>query len=350
MKLPSWLFKSLILPLIVLNGWLLLLVREYFNSLITIVVVATLLSFILNYPIRLLSKWKIRRSLAILVVLILVIIIISILGVTIIPLIDEQLNQLLKRLPSWLDSSSGEIRALEIWAKHHNLPVSLTNLGSTFLERLSSQIQQITGQVLGSFFSALSSAFDFLLIAVLTFYLLLHGEEFWQLFFNLLPVNIAPQIRRSLKETFQNYFIGQASIGLVMGLAITIALLIMGVPFALLFGVVIGITAIFPFGAALSIGIISFLIALNSLWLGVKVLVVAIVIEQIVENVIAPRLLGEFTGLNPVLILISLLIDVKIAGFLGLVLAVPLASFIKSAIAIYRARSTIMAKEPSPET
>ncbi|HHP7231990.1 MAG TPA: AI-2E family transporter, partial [Xenococcaceae cyanobacterium] len=283
--------------------------------------------------------WKIRRSLAILIVLLSVVIIVIILGITIIPLIVEQFNQLLERLPSWLNSSSEQLNALEAWTERRNLPVNLTNLGQEFLGRISNQLQQISGQVLGSIFSVLSSAFDFLLIAVLTFYLLLHGEEVWQLLFKLLPDNIASQIRRSLGETFQNYFIGQVSVATVMGLTITMALLIMQVPFGLLFGVGVGIMAIFPFGGALSIGIISFLVALKSFWLGVQVLVVAFIIEQIVENVIAPRLLGEFTGLNPVLILISLLIGAKVAGFIGLILAVPLASFAKSATAIYQTES-----------
>lgn len=339
MKLSPWLSKGLILPLIVLNGWLLLLVLNYFSSLITIITVATLLSFILDYPVKFLSKWKIRRSLAILIVLLLVIVIISILGITIIPLIVEQFNQLLERLPSWVNSSSEQLNTLEAWAEKRNLPIDLTNLGEELLGRISNQLQQISGQLLGSIFSALSSAFDFLLIAVLTFYLLLHGEEVWQLLFSLFPNNISGQIRHSLGKTFQNYFIGQVSVATVMGLTITTALLIMQVPFGLLFGVGVGIMAIFPFGGALSICVISFLVALKSLWLGVQILVVAFIIEQIVENVIAPRLLGEFTGLNPVLILISLLIGAKVAGFIGLILAVPSASFARSAISIYQTKS-----------
>ena len=339
MNLSSWLSRGLILPLIILNGWLLLLVLEYFGSLITIVTVATLLSFILDYPIKFLMQWKIKRFVAIAIVLVSVILIVSVLGVTIIPLIVEQLNQLLERLPSWFSSSSEQLNALEAWANERNLPVNLANIGRELLSRISSQLQQISGQFLSSIFSALSSVLDFVLIAVLTFYLLLHGEEVWQLFFKLLPDYLAVQVRSSLGETFQNYFIGQVSVATVMGLTITTALLIMQVPFGLLFGVVVGIMAIFPFGAALSIGIISFLVALKSVWLGLQVLAVAFIIEQIVENIIAPRLLGEFTGLNPVLILISLLIGAKIAGFLGLILAVPLASFTKNAVAIYQIES-----------
>jgi predicted PurR-regulated permease PerM len=96
-----------------------------------------------------------------------------------------------------------------------------------------------------------------------------------------------------------------------------------------LFGIAVGVAAIFPFGPALSITIISFLTALKSIWLGVRVVSVAAVIDQVVENAIAPQLIGGFVGLNPVWILVSLLVGTKIAGFLGLIVAVPVASSIK---------------------
>ena len=342
MKLSPWLSKGLVLPLIVLNGWLLLVVLEYFGSLVTIIAVATLLSFILDYPVKFLNKWKIGRFPSILIVLISAIAIFTILGVTVIPLIIEQFNQLLERLPSWLNSGSEQLTVFNTWIEGRNFPLDLANVGEELLRRISTQLQKISGQVLSSIFSALSSVFDFLLIGVLTFYLLLHGEEVWQLLFNLLPDNLSEQIRRSLGKTFQNYFIGQISVATIMGSTITIALLVMQVPFGLLFGVGVSIMAVFPFGAALSISVISFLVALKSFWLGVKVLAVAFIIQQIIENAIAPRLLGEFTGLNPVLILISLLVGAKIAGFIGLILAVPLASFTKSAIAIYQNRAEVI--------
>ncbi|EDX77109.1 hypothetical protein MC7420_246 [Coleofasciculus chthonoplastes PCC 7420] len=65
-------------------------------------------------------------------------------------------------------------------------------------------------------------------------------------------------------------------------------------------------------------------------------LVVAIIIEQIIENVIAPRLLGGFTGLNPVWLLVSLLIGAKIGGVVGLLIAVPMAGFIKSTATVWK--------------
>ena len=62
----------------------------------------------------------------------------------------------------------------------------------------------------------------------------------------------------------------------------------------------------------------------------------AIILEQIIENGIAPRLLGGFTGLNPVWILVSLLIGTKVGGILGLLIAVPIAGFIKSTAMVFQ--------------
>ncbi|MCC0175366.1 AI-2E family transporter [Waterburya agarophytonicola K14] len=335
-KLPKWLTRGLVLPLLVLNGWLLILVFEYFQSLITIFATATLLSFILDYPVRFLEKKGIKRAIAILIVLLMGILLFSIIGVTVIPILIDQLNGLLDRLPSYVASGSEQAKAFEIWADERNFPVSVSSIVADALGRISYQLQQLSGQILGSVFSVLGSLVDLLLTIVLTFYLLLHGNELWEDLFRIFPEETADKIRASLKQTFNNYFGGQLTVASVMGVVITITFFIIQVPFAFLFGLAVGIMALFPFGAGLSISLVSFLMALKSIWLGLKVLAIAFVVEQIVESVIAPRLLGEFTGLNPVLVLVSLLIGAQLGGFLGLILAVPVASFIKSLWTIFK--------------
>ncbi|MBE9048080.1 AI-2E family transporter [Pleurocapsales cyanobacterium LEGE 10410] len=337
-KLPQWLTRGLVLPLLVLNGWLLILVCDYFQSLVTIFLTATLLSFILDYPVRFIAQKNIPRAIAILIVLLTGILLLGIIGVTVIPILFAQLNGLLERLPSYVASGSEQAKVLETWASERNFPFSISTIVADSLGRISYQLQQLSGQILGSFFSVVGSLLDLLLTVVLTFYMLLHGSELWRDLFQVFPDYSREKIRESLKQTFNNYFVGQLTVASVMGVSITIAFLIIQVPFGLLFGLVVGIMALFPFGAALSISLVSFLMALKSIWLGLKVLAIAFVIEQIVESVIAPRLLGEFTGLNPVLVLVSLLVGAQLGGFLGLVLAVPIASFIRSLLILYKSR------------
>ena len=335
-KLPKWLTIGLVIPLLVLNGWLIILVCEYFASLVTIILTATLLSFILDYPVRFIEQRSIPRAIAILIVLLAGILLLGIIGVTVIPILLEQLNALLERLPSYVASGSEQAQVFEAWADERNFPVSISTLVADSLTRVTYQLQQLSGQILGSFFSVVGSLLDLLLTVVLTFYMLLHGSELWQDIFQFFPDNSRQAIRDALKKTFNNYFVGQLTVASVMGVSITITFLIIQVPFGLLFGLVVGLMALFPFGAALSISLVSFLMALKSIWLGLRVLAIAFVIEQIVESVIAPRLLGEFTGLNPVLVLVSLLVGAQLGGFLGLILAVPVASFIKRVFAIYK--------------
>ena len=334
-KLPKWLTIGLVVPLLVLNGWLIILAFEYFESLITILITATLLSFILDYPVRFIEQRKIPRAIAILLVLLIGILLLGIIGVTVIPILLDQLNALLERLPSYVASGSEQAKVFEAWADERNLPVSISSLVADSLSRVSSQLQDLSGQILGSFFSVVGSLLDLLLTIVLTLYMLLHGNELWEDLFRLFPDNPRIDVRDSLKRTFNNYFIGQITVASVMGVSITIAFLIIQIPFALLFGLVVGLMALFPFGAALSISLVSFLMALKSIWLGLKVLAIAFIIEQIVESIIAPRLLGEFTGLNPILVLVSLLIGAQLGGFLGLILAVPIASFIKTLFTLF---------------
>lgn len=141
---------------------------------------------------------------------------------------------------------------------------------------------------------------------------------------------MSQHIKPAISRSFGSYFASQATLASMMGTAMTIAFLLIQVPFGFLFGLAVGLLALVPFGAAAGIIIVSSLTAIKSIWLGVRVLILATIIDQIIENAIAPQLIGSFIGLNPVWILISLLLGAKVGGILGLVMAVPIAGSIKT--------------------
>jgi predicted PurR-regulated permease PerM len=78
------------------------------------------------------------------------------------------------------------------------------------------------------------------------------------------------------------------------------------------------------------------LVALRDFWLGAKVLALAVLVQQIIENLIAPRVLGSVTGLSPVWVFMSILAGARIGGLLGVVVAVPTAVVLKSALLLLR--------------
>jgi predicted PurR-regulated permease PerM len=335
-RLPRWITFGLAFPLAILNGWVLIKVLDYFQPLVSVFIAAALLAFVLDYPIQFVQKQGINRNLAIVGVLLLTIILLVALGTTLLPIIIQQLNELANILPYWIDSGTQQLQAFQNWASTQQLPVNLSGVVAQILEKLSSQLQSFTGRILGFAVDTISSVVNVLLAVVLTIYLVLNGQSLWDGIYSWLPPHIATPIRQLVKEDFHNYFVGQASLGAVLGVAVTLAFIALGVPLALLFGLVIGFASIFPFGTGIGIAIVSLLMALQNFWLGLEAAAVAAAIDQINSNFISPRILGNLTGLNPVWVVISLLIGAKLGGILGLLIAIPIASLIKDVVDSWR--------------
>jgi predicted PurR-regulated permease PerM len=331
-QLPRWIISILLFPIVVLNIWLLIVIFGYFQSVITIFGTATLLSFVLNYPVNFLSHHGVKRNRAILWVIGVTVLTIALLAITLAPLVIEQLNELTNKLPTWIESSDRQLKALNEWAIARRIPVDISVLTSQIIERLSSQLQSLPTKILEVVLGTVDSVLSLVFTVVLTFYLLLHGEKLWEGVWKWLPIKWGLEVRPLLRRNFQNYYLGQASIAAIFAVSMTIAFLFLQVPFGLLFGMTIGLMALFPFGAALSIAAVVILTALKSFGLGIYVFTVAVIIQQVIENIFAPRVLGEFIGLNPVWVLLSLLIGAKVGGILGLLIAVPMAGFIKSTL------------------
>jgi len=328
-NLPKWLNIGLAFPVILLNGWLLIQFINYFQPLVSVISVAILLAFVLDYPIQLLQKRGVPRILAVVVVLLLSIIILGAVGVILLPLILEQLNELANLLPYWIESATQQIEALQNWAATQQLPVNLSGLAGEILGKISSQLQSFTGKILGFAFDTIGNLLNLLITIVLTIYLVLNGESLWNGIYLWFPQKTAKKVRELLREDFNNYFIGQATLGAILAVSITLAFVLLRVPLSLLFGIGIGLFSLFPFGTGIGIGIVSLLITLKDFGLGLEVAAIGVAIDQINSNIIAPRILGNLTGLNPVWVVISLLIGAKLGGVLGLLVAIPLASFIK---------------------
>jgi len=336
-----WLSLGLPFPLIVLNSWLAFQAFQYFQPLVTILILAALLALILNYPVQFLQRRGVGRSLALILVFLLALAILVAFGITLVPILLRDFSEIVKLLPDWLATGRQKLQAISNWATHQNLPVDLSQSLAQVAERLPSELQSFTEQTLSIVLEAIDSVSEVILIVVLTFYLLLDGDRIWRGILQRLPSSFSSKVEKSLPENFQNYFIGQVALATIVGLAMTLTFLVLKVPFGLLFGVGIGFLSLVPFGDTLGFSLVSLLVASQDFWLGVKTLVVVILVDQVIDQIIAPRILGSFTGLRPIWVLFSLIVGTKIAGLLGLLIAVPVAGFIKSTIDSFQDATTI---------
>lgn len=330
-QLLKWLIITLIFPLIFLNGWLVFRFFEYFQPLVTTFILATLLAFILNYPVSILEERGVKRSYAIGLVFLSTIIILAGLGLILVPIVLEQFHEMVKQLPQWIDSNEQKLQILNDWAINHSLKVNFSQIFTQITDRFPNELEFLGDKVFSIVIETFDSISEALITVVLTFYLLADGKRIWDGIFQKLPLSFGHKVRQSIQKNFQNYLIGQLVLALLMGVSLTIVFLLLKVPFALLFGLGVGILSLIPFGDVVSLAVITLIIASHDFWLAVKVLAASVVIDQLIDQAIAPRLLGSFTGLRPIWVLVSLLVGTYIGGLLGLLIAVPVAGFIKDA-------------------
>ncbi|MCC5617894.1 AI-2E family transporter [Nostoc sp. CHAB 5836] len=331
-QLLRWLIFTLLFPLVFLNGWLAFLLVKNFQPVVTILVLATLLAFVLNYPVSILQQGGVKRSYAVALVFILALVIVVALGITLVPIVLDQFHEMVKVLPQWIDSSEEKLQIVNDWFFKQKLNINLSQILARITEQLPNELEFVSDKLLSILIDTIDSISEALITVVLTFYLLLDGPRIWQGIFKKLPGSFAQKASQSIQQNFQNYLIGQGTLALLMGVSITLLFLGFQVQFALLFGLAVGLLSLIPFGDVVSLVVITLIIATHDFWLALKVFAVAVVIDQLIDQAIAPRLLGKFTGIRPIWILIALLVGTNVGGVLGLLVAVPIAGFIKDVV------------------
>ncbi len=333
-------------PVIGLNLWVLSQFFRYFEHLITVLTIAALIAFLLNYPVKILER-IFRRVPAIIGVLFITIALLTILGVTVVPSAIDQTTELVKQIPEWILASNENINGWEEWGKGKGFPIDFNVLRTQINAKIDTQLQIIGAQIVGLAVGTVSGVIDTLSIIVLSIYMLLYGDRLWIGIVATLPDRIGMPLSESLRLNFQNFFISQLILGTFMASILTPIFFVLKVPFGLSFAIFIGTAELIPFiGASLGIGLVTIVIMLKNFGLGISVLIASIIMQQIKDNLLAPKLMGEFIGLNPIAILICLLTGGQIAGLLGVIVSVPLAGTIKGTIDLIRQQSN---STPQPE-
>lgn len=327
---------ALAAPLTVLNAWAFSSIFGYFQSLLVILIVASLFAFLLNYPLGWLYRNGMPRTQAAIIVFLLALVALFVLAVTLLPLAIAQAQQLVMRLPEWFDSGQRQLVMLDEKLTTLGLPISLDGIIVQINDRLKSQLQLIAGKILNLTVDfavfTVAKLIDVLLTVITTFYLLQHGDEVWENLIGWLPGHIQKPFSKTLRSSFQNYFLGQIISSTCMAIGVISIFLLLKVPFGLLFGLTIGLMALVPFGGSVGIAIVTFLVGLRDIGTALQVLAVALIVQQIVENGVAPRVLGSVTGLNPFWVFVSILTGARVGGLLGVVVAVPTAVLLREAL------------------
>jgi len=350
--LPPWLRFSLALPLLVLNLWVLRQLLLPLAPFPALFLTAALLAFLLDLPVRWLVGRRCPRSLALLLVLGFSMGAVVLAAVGLVPRLISQLDELINALPGWLSQGETLLNALQHWAQSKGLPSDFANLSSELISRSSRLASQISQQVLGLLGATVGLTVNTLIVLVLTVFLLLGGERIAAGLIDWLPAGVRSLVGSTLSRTFRGYFGGQVLLALILSALQMLVFTVLGIPYGVLFAVAIGFTTLVPYASALTISLVSLLLALQDPRQGIEVLAAAITVGQVVDQVIQPRLMGSIVGLQPAWLLISLPIGARLGSLLGLgellglLLAVPVASCGKSFLDAWALR--LRAADDSP--
>ncbi|HEY9844608.1 MAG TPA: AI-2E family transporter, partial [Candidatus Caenarcaniphilales bacterium] len=193
-------------PILVLNFWALSSIFRYFGVLVAILVVASLLAFLLNYPVGWAERHGAQRGPASVVVFLLALSLLFALGITLIPNVIAQAQQLAVRLPDWIESGRQQLTVLSQQADERGFPLDLDTLTAQVIDRLKGQLQALSREVfnlaVGTVSSVLDVLIDVVITVVLTFYLLLHGDELWFSLVEWLPPRIQQPFSQTLRLSF----------------------------------------------------------------------------------------------------------------------------------------------------
>ncbi|MFN5514399.1 MAG: AI-2E family transporter [Cyanobacteriota bacterium] len=329
---PPWLKFLVVFPLLFLNGALLFLLMGWIKPLVNYLVIATLVAFLLELTVKTLESKGVSKQFVIGIVASVGLILILFTGLTLLPLMVSQLGTLVTELPEWLKSSRTSLEsfsqsplALRLEAAGIN-PEELVN---KLVEAANSSLDLVGANLLGLLKGTLNGVLNTFIITILTIFLLIGGDQFWRGIFSWFPRPWNQKIPNYATQIFKDFFISRLILAAISSVARLIVFLLLGIPYGVLFAFGIGIASLVPFAAGIITLATTLALCLKSVKLGVWFFLSATIIDQVVDSGLGPKLMSDKIGLNPIWIIISIFVGAELAGILGVILAVPVASLLK---------------------
>ncbi len=311
-----------------------LVVFLYFLYLVKDIVIwfifALVLAILFNFPIDFLERKKFPRVVATIIVYFGILIILSFFFFKTAPVFLLEIKQFSSNLPYYLQKISPYFEKIGIRIIEN--PQSFFSLLENNLEKAGQNILNALSVIFGGMGATL-------FIVFLAFFLSLEKNFLERILSNFAPTryqqylfNLLPRVRKKVSGWFLSRIIGVLFVGIISYLV----LMILNVKYAFILSVIAGLLDFIPYIGPIIAGIIiTFIVMIISFGQALFVLISFIIIQQLEGNLLIPILQKRIIGIPPALVLVALIVGAKLWGFLGAILAVPLAAVIFELIKDY---------------
>lgn len=301
------------------------------------IIFSAILAYLFNPIINYLEKKKINRLRGVFLLYLFIVGMFLILAFLVIPKSTTEIKRLVRDMPIYLEKASSLVD--ELYNKYYStlgdLPPMFQGVQQVVMENIVGVEHMVTGALknfIGGIINTFSKVVSLILTPILTFYFLVDKNYFKDKILGLIPRKYKKEyidLFRKMDDSLSKFVRGKIIMAAYVGVATSIVLLIMGIDFAIVIGFITGIADIIPyigpFLGFLPAVFFAYLISpLKAIWVAAFFLF----IQWVENNILAPKIIGETTGIHPLIILISIIVGGGIFGVLGMVLAVPVVAIL----------------------
>lgn len=312
-------FKTI---LILLGIWFMYLIKDVIAVLFIAVIFTSSIEPVVNW----MARFKIPRSLGVLIIYVILFGIFGTMIYFIIPPFLSQAQSFGNDFPGYVERIMGIFRGLENYAQAHNFNFN----PQEFFQSMGGSLSQTSNKIFSTTVGVFSSFISVIVILSLTFYMSVKKDGMKGAIMSMVPEKYhdhSSALIEKIKTQIGRWMQGQFILMLFIFILYYLALYFLDVPYALLLAIFGGVMEIIPYLgpiiSAVPAVILGFLISPLT---GFLVLGAYVLIQQIENHIITPQVMKKAIGLNPVIIILVLLVGAQMGGVLGAILAVPIAT------------------------
>ena len=302
--------------------WFIVVIRDTIGIILVSLLLAALLNPIANY----FEKFKIPRSVSILVVYLILFVFFGVLLLAVIPPMINEARDIALNFGQYWQKIVLSFESLKVISAQYglsdNLQKSITSIENAFSGSFVNLFSTVTGII--------GNVRNFFIILVIAFFLVVDKQSVRKIFYDILPKRYFEYIA-SLIPKMQNkvgqWLLGEIILMVFVGVLTYLGLILFGVPYALLLAVLAGVGEIIPYiGFTMAFIPAVFLAGSDSLSKVFIVCIIYFVIQRVEHMVLVPKVMQKTTGINPILAILALTVGWAIGGIAGVLLAIPVAT------------------------
>jgi len=305
---------------------------------------SALLAYLVARPVDFFqARLRMPRTASVLLSLFILLIFLVAMGFIVIPPIVEEFNMLIRNMPDVLSKLETYLNEKIVQFGTGERVFTVKSWLDNIFDTLQENLPEIAGSVVNTGMGVVSTVtgalFGSVIVPIMSYYLVKDSAKFRRSFEMIIPARHRPVFSNAIERintSLGGYIRGQLTLCLIVGIFSTLGLLILGVKYAFVLGLLAGLTELIPMVGPILGAIPAVIIAFSmDPVLALKVIILYILIQAAENYFLVPRVMGSSMNMHPITVVIAMMIGARVMGIVGMFLALPVAAVVKIIIQLY---------------